>query len=74
MTTPPDPEKPEEPPERRVRRGCLMIIFLLVLVIIFNLIQYGLNIVSIVGAALLVIALVLLFVLGREGRDTGRRT
>lgn len=64
QATPPDVEASVA----RLRRGCLIIIFLLVLVALFNFLQYGLNIAAIVGVGLLVLALVGFAVISREGK------
>ena len=58
MTTP--QTKPTEAAgetEHRIRRGCLPIIFLLLLVTVFNFLQYGMNIVVSVAGVLLLVAI-----------------
>lgn len=58
MTTPQtEPTEPAGGPERRIRRGCLPIIFLLLLVTVFNFLQYGMNIVVAVAGVLLLVAI-----------------
>ena len=58
MTTPQtEPTEPAGGPERRIRRGCLPIIFLLLLVTVFNFVEYGLNLVVMVAGVLLVVAI-----------------
>lgn len=57
---------PEDEPEKRIRRGCLMIILLLLIGIVFNFLQYGVNIVAIAMTALLVVAIVGLVLVSRE--------
>ena len=58
MTTPQtEPTEPAGVPERRIRRGCLPIIFLLLLVTVFNFVEYGLNLVVMVAGVLLVVAI-----------------
>jgi hypothetical protein len=69
MSTP-----PADPPDvagavTRLRRGCLFIIFLLVLVVLFNILQYGLNIPAIGGGVLLVLAIVGFVLISREGKS-----
>jgi hypothetical protein len=71
MTSEPTPDPPTEPPdqpERRIRRGCLAIIFLLVLIIALNFVQYRINIVAIVAGVLLAAAVAAFVLISREGR------
>jgi hypothetical protein len=70
MTNPPaeQPTEPQDAPEKRIRRGCLMIIMLLSIGVLINFLEYRLNIVTIVGGAMLIFAIVGLVVLSREGK------
>jgi hypothetical protein len=68
MSTPPADSPDVAGAVTRLRRGCLIIIFLLVLVALFNFLQYGLNITAIIGSGLLVLALIGFAVISREGK------
>lgn len=58
--------EPAGAPEKRIRRGCLVIVFLLILVVGFNFLQYGSNVVVLIGGGLLLIALVAMVLIWRE--------
>jgi hypothetical protein len=62
----PNPEEPADAPNKRIRRGCVFIIGLLALVAGFNFVQYGLNVIVLVGAALLVLAIIGFVVIARD--------
>jgi hypothetical protein len=70
MTNPPagQPAEPQDAPEKRIRRGCLMIIMLLLIGVIINFFEYRVNIITIVGGAMLMFAIIGLVVLSREGK------
>jgi hypothetical protein len=67
MSTPESDPKTEPPgaPERRIRRGCLPIIVLLLMVAVFNLLQYGVNAIAIVAGALCLVAVAAYVVISR---------
>lgn len=60
----PQPEI-NDAPEKRIRRGCLTIVFLLILVVGFNFLQYGGNIIVLVGGVALLIALIAMALIWR---------
>ena len=68
MSTPETDPKAEAPsaPERRIKRGCLPIIALLLMIAVFNLIQYGINIVAVVSGALCLVAVGAYVIISRE--------
>lgn len=68
MSSPPPagPSAPENAPEKRIRRGCLAIVFLLLMVVGFNFIQYGANVVVLIGGGLLLLALIAMVMIWRE--------
>jgi hypothetical protein len=70
MTNPPagQPTEPQDAPEKRIRRGCLMIIMLLLIGVSINVLEYRLNIVTIIGGSMLLFAIVGLVVISREGK------
>jgi hypothetical protein len=68
MSTPQDQPPDVAASVARIRRGCLFIVFLLVLVVLFNVLQYGLNVAAIGGGVLLLIALAGFVLISREGR------
>ncbi|MDZ4721382.1 MAG: hypothetical protein SH847_23210 [Roseiflexaceae bacterium] len=69
--TNPQAEQPAEAsdaPEKRIRRGCIMIIPLLLIGVGINFLEYRLNVVTIVGGALLIFAIIGLVLISREGK------
>ncbi len=66
MATPAAQPEPEDAPEKRIRRGCLTIIFLLIMVVGFNFFQYGSNIIVVVGGVALLIALAAMVLIWRS--------
>jgi hypothetical protein len=62
----PEPSEPADAPVKRIRRGCMFIIGLLVLAVGFNFFQYRINVITIVGGILLALALVGFVIISRE--------
>ncbi len=61
-----DPSEPYDAPVKRIRRGCMFIIGLLILGVGFNFLQYRLNVVTLIGGSLLLIAIVAFVLISRE--------